>query len=454
VASRGVFILRSGVSGLVKHAVPAHPVRATALAPAAARRALGAVALAAMLVAGVVLGAGAAGQRLYFFVPAARPGFPDWMRGPLAHLGLRLDPHDGAVLLVVLFAGYLVALACAEQIPARLVIAVIVALHGVFLLAPPLFSADVFGYIDYARLGAIHGLDPYTHGALSAPGDDVAPFVRWHNIPSPYGPLFTLASYTLAHLSVAVTLWVYKVLAAVAGLGCVALVWRLAARTGQQPRRAAILVGLNPLFVVYGVGGAHNDLLMQLLVLGAIASVLHQRDGAAGTQIALAALTKASAGLVAPFLIAGAHRPARAFVAALAAVVVVGLAGLAIIGKHEFEFVAQLFTQQELVALYSVPNQLGVLLGQGGLTPPVRAACTAAFVLAVLWLLLRAWRGANWIACAGWATLAALMTSAWLTPWYVVWLLPLAAIPPSRPLRLATLMFCAYVLLTRVVYYL
>jgi len=28
---------------------------------------------------------------------------------------------------------------------------------AVVLLAPPLFSADVFSYIDYARLGAIHG---------------------------------------------------------------------------------------------------------------------------------------------------------------------------------------------------------------------------------------------------------------------------------------------------------
>ena len=441
------------MSGLVKQAVASQPVRASPTA-AAAGGALGMVALAGMLVAGVVLAAGAAGQRLYFFVPAARPEFPGWMRGPLAHLGLRLDPHDGALLLVVLFACYLAVLACAGEIPARLVIAAIVALHVVFLLAPPLFSADVFGYIDYARLGAIHGLDPYTHGALSAPGDDAARFVRWHNIPSPYGPVFTLASYALAHLSVAVTLWVYKAIAAIAGLGCVALVWRLAARTGQQQRRAAMLVGLNPLFVAYGVGGAHNDLLVQLLVLGAIACVLRERDGAAGIQIALAALTKASAGLVAPFVIVGSRRRARAFTAALAAAVIVGLAGLAILGEHEFEFFAQIFTQQKLIALYSVPNQLGLLLGHGGLTTSVRAACTAAFVLALLWLVVRAWQGANWIACAGWATLATLMTSAWLTPWYVVWLLPLAAIAPSRSLRLATLTFCAYVLATRVTYYL
>jgi len=90
-----------------------------------------------------------------------------------------------------------------------------------------------------------------------------------------------------------------------------------------------------------------------------------------------------------------------------------------------------------------------VLLGQGGLTPPIRIVCTSGFILALAWLLWRTRNGAGWIACAGWATLAALVTSAWLTPWYAIWLLPLAAISPSRRLRIATLAFCAYVLATR-----
>jgi alpha-1,6-mannosyltransferase len=418
------------------------------------RRALGIGALAGILVAGVVLGAGAAGERLIFFVPAAQRSFPDWMRGPLADLGLRLDAHDGAALLVVLFAFYLVALACADRIPARLAITAIVALHAVFLLAPPLFSADVFGYIDYARLGAVHGLDPYTHGAADAPGDPAAQFVRWHDVASPYGPLFTLVSYALAHLSVAVTLWVYKAIAAIAGLGCVALVWRLAARTGQEPRRAAILVGLNPLFVVYGVGGAHNDLLLELLVLGAVAYALRGRDRAAGAQIALAVLMKASAVLVLPFLIAGAQRRGRALAGGLAAAVAVGLAGLAVLGGHLFGFVPQIFQQQRLVARYSVPSELGVLLGHDGLTTSIRVASTAGFVVAVVWLLWRALKGTDWVTCAGWATLVGLVTSVWLTPWYVVWLVPLAAIAPSRRLHVATLAFCAYIVATRVVYYL
>jgi len=426
------------------------PIRRGAFTTSALGRALGIGALAGVLGTGGALSAAAAGRRLYFFVPAARASFPGWLRGPLSGLGLQLGARAGAALLAALFACYLVALACAERIPARLAIGAIIALHVVVLLAPPLFSADVFSYIDYARLGAIHGLSPYAHGAADAPGDAVAPFVGWHEVASPYGPLFTVGSYALAHLSVGVTLWIYKAVAALAGLGCVALVWRLAVRTGQEPRRAAMLVGLNPLFAVYGVGGAHNDLLMELLVLGAIACALREHQRAAGAQLALAALTKASAGLVLPFMLAGAPRPRRALAGALGATVVAGLAGLAVLGGHPFEFVPQLFAQQRLVAHFSVPNQLGVLLGHGGLTPSIRLVCTAGFALALAWLLWRTRRGADWIAGAGWATLAALLTSAWLTPWYVVWLLPLAAIAPSRRLRLATLAFCAYLLATRV----
>ena len=40
--------------------------------------------------------------------------------------------------------------------------------HVAALAAPPLLSADVFGYLDFARLGVLHGLDPYTHTAAAA----------------------------------------------------------------------------------------------------------------------------------------------------------------------------------------------------------------------------------------------------------------------------------------------
>ncbi len=40
------------------------------------------------------------------------------------------------------------------------------------------------------------------------------------------------------------------------------------------------MVGLNPLLVVYGVGGGHNDLLMLAVLLAGIALILQHRDRA------------------------------------------------------------------------------------------------------------------------------------------------------------------------------
>jgi hypothetical protein len=92
---------------------------------------------------------------------------------------------------------------------------------------------------------------------------------------------------------------------------------------------------------------------------------------------------------------------------------------------------------------------VGSWLGLGGLTNGTRVAALALFAIALPVLLLRTWRGMHWIAGAGWATLAMLATSAWLMPWYVTWLLPLAALARDRRLVAATLALSAYLVVMR-----
>ncbi len=71
------------------------------------------------------------------------------------------------------------------------------------------------------------------------------------------------------------------------------------------------------------------------------------------------------------------------------------------------------------------------------------------FALIVAVLLRRAWRGADWLTCAGWATLALLLTMTFLMPWYIVWLLPLAALGESGGLRRATLATMVFLAVAR-----
>ena len=67
----------------------------------------------------------------------------------------------------------------------------------------------------------------------------------------------------------AASFWTLKVLLALASLATIALVWRCARLLGRDPVAAVAFVGLNPIVLVWGLGGDHNDFLMLLcIVLG------------------------------------------------------------------------------------------------------------------------------------------------------------------------------------------
>jgi hypothetical protein len=67
----------------------------------------------------------------------------------------------------------------------------------------------------------------------------------------------------------------------------------------------------------------------------------------------------------------------------------------------------------------------------------------------VIWLTVEVWRGRlDWITAAGWATVALLLTAGFLLPWYVAWLIPLAALSADRRLQGASLALTAVCLTT------
>jgi hypothetical protein len=418
-----------------------------------ARPLLAVAALAGLVLTGALLCMhAAAGQS--GFIPASWHGLPSWMAGPLPGVGDPLDSSLYTGLFVSMCGCYAIVLALARHVEPRTAVAGIVVLHVLFLLAPPLLSADLFGYIDYARIGAVHGLDPYSHGPAAVPHDSVFAFMRWRgDLPSPYGPFFTLVSYALAPLSLAASLWVLKAVATLASLAIVWLVWDAARRLRIAPAPAAMLVGLNPLVLVWAVGGAHNDLLVVAAVTGGVWLAVAGRERLAGAALVGATALKVSAGVMLPFLVAGSRGGRRresvigALVAAAAAVVitVAAFGGGGVSGMVRAQV-----DQQNVVATAALPNQVGRWLGLGGLTGGIRAVALALFVVALVALLVRTWQNRiGWIAAGGWATVAMLATSAWLMPWYVTWVLPLAALGRDRRLVAAALALCVYLVVMR-----
>jgi hypothetical protein len=109
-------------------------------------------------------------------------------------------------------------------------------------------------------MGVEHGINPYQHGPIAIAHDPVYRYVGqdWKHVATAYGPLYTLISYPFALLGVAGAVWGMKVLALLASAGTLALTWRCARLREIDPVVAILLVGANPLYVIYGLAGTHR----------------------------------------------------------------------------------------------------------------------------------------------------------------------------------------------------
>ncbi|HEY2479314.1 MAG TPA: glycosyltransferase 87 family protein [Solirubrobacterales bacterium] len=356
-------------------------------------------------------------------------------------------------------------LAAAPRRGGRVIGALIVIAVLAFACAPVLLSHDAFSYVDYARLGVRHGLDPYVNPPEAAPGDPAFSHVTWTETPSAYGPLFTLATYPLAWLPVWLAVAILKAVAAISVLGLAWVVARLAAWRGVDPARAAAFVALNPLVLVHVVGGAHNDALAMLLATLGVAALVVRRDAGGGASLVASAAIKSSSLFVAPFafvvtardsMLMGrklkqewSFRPINRFAAGvLAAALVIGVASYLAFGwewLHAFGLAGE---KQERTSHLSIPVTFARLTGidEGA----VRVAALVLFGAAVVWLLVRTWRGADWIRAGAWAGLGLLLATSWLLPWYLLWPLPLTAVSRDRLLAALLLALTAYQLGARI----
>jgi alpha-1,6-mannosyltransferase len=349
------------------------------------------------------------------------------------------------------FLAYLGVLVVAPRLGARVVGALILVAVLAFASAPVLLSHDAFSYVDYARLGVRHGLDPYVNAPEAAPGDPAFAHVTWTETPSAYGPLFTLATYPLAWLPIWLAVAILKAVAAISVLGIAWIVSRLAAWRGVDPTRAAAFVALNPLVLVHVVGGAHNDGLAMLLTTLGVAGLVVRREASAGASLVASAAIKSSSLFVAPFALVAAIREratARLAAGALGAAVIIGVAGYLAFGwewLHAFGLAGE---NQGRTSHLSIPVTFARLTGIDG--NAVRVAALAIFGVAVAWLLVRTWRGADWIRAAAWAGTGLLLATSWLLPWYLLWPLPLAAVARDRLLVALLLALTAYQLGARI----
>ncbi len=170
---------------------------------------------------------------------------------------------------------------------------------------------------------------------------------------------------------------------------------------------------------------------------------------AAGASLFAAVAIKFTAVLVLPFMFVAARdwgRRAKLVAGVVALLVPLAAVSLWLFGPH----LPNVADQNRILTQFSVPNVLGLLYnGQGG-THAVLRDMEIVVVLVAVYQLLRTLlsRDHDWLAGSGWAMLALIASAAWLMPWYVIWLLPLAALARGISLRLATVALTLFLMLT------
>jgi hypothetical protein len=222
-------------------------------------------------------------------IGASQPASPFSLKQPDAWFFGIPDPGthaEGLLLsLVLVFAGMLVlsrvwfdlarALGRHHGVPVARLAVVFAVWVLPLLVAPPLFSRDVYSYAAQGEM-VTHGITPYQYGPSTL---GAGPFVTnvdplWGNAPAPYGPVFLRVDGLL------VTLTGHNPLATVVGLRLLALVGvvllavfvpKLAEACGRDPASAFALAVLNPITLLHLIGGAHNDALMLGILVAGVA---------------------------------------------------------------------------------------------------------------------------------------------------------------------------------------
>ncbi|MEU4167211.1 polyprenol phosphomannose-dependent alpha 1,6 mannosyltransferase MptB, partial [Streptomyces sp. NPDC026665] len=244
-----------------------------------------------------------------------------------AVLGL-VGVYFGVVLLIAAWALLGTVVRGPEPPAPRALLLVLATWAAPLLLAPPLFSRDVYSYLAQGAMVDAH-IDVYAYGPARLGGplaEEVAPV--WRSTTTPYGPVFLAVARGLSALTrgeIPAGLLGMRVVALLGVALMAAALPRLARHSGADPAAALWLGALNPLVLLHLVAGAHNDAIMLGLLGVGLVAARGRRPALGIVLVTLAALVKAPAalGLVAVIALRGRGQGRRG-IARVTATTVVG----------------------------------------------------------------------------------------------------------------------------------
>ncbi|MBO0784280.1 MAG: hypothetical protein J2P37_36210, partial [Ktedonobacteraceae bacterium] len=156
----------------------------------------------------------------------------------------------------------------------------------VFVLTPAMLSHDIFSYAGYGRLQVLYHANPYFTSLAIFPHDSFRAINDWPGVPSAYGPIWQMISGVLVPVigdSPSRAILAYRSLALMGHLLNVVLIMCILQALGRSSRTVAsgmLLYAWNPLVLEESVMGGHNDVLMMtLILLGLLFSVRNVERG-------------------------------------------------------------------------------------------------------------------------------------------------------------------------------
>ncbi len=365
----------------------------------------------------------------------------------------------------------------------------------------PVTTTDLYGYVARGYLFARLHLNPMTTPASLLPGG-----LTVNRPAAPYGPAWLLIAGGVSAISddnLLLNMLAFKLIGLAAAAIAVWLVDSLARRLSPERRlRVTALFAWSPLLVFESVGNGHNDIVMAALVLGALALMLRDRPRWALVCLVLGALIKYESAIFIPLWLVyevrrrlalppaavaattnapphvRVYRRVRSALAAarqadlrrvaplLASASAIGVALVAACyapfwdGLNTFTGLGQqlrpLYYNSSLVGFISGPLQIIVpSQHDAALDKTLRLVFYTLFFIYAYIQTARLWRVGQRITLDDVVSAAAKITFAalllitfWFQPWYVVWLLPLAALSREPFIRRQGTIFAAGALLT------
>ncbi len=149
-------------------------------------------------------------------------------------------------------------------------------LATISIFSYPLTAIDFFVYAIWTRGWALYSLNPLASAPETFPNTDqwLNLAGEWIDVSSPYGPLWELLSLGAFYSSggeFLAQLFALKILAALAYLGCVWLVYKILQLLQPQWAGAgAIAFGWSPLVLLESVQNGHNDIVMVFFMLAGV----------------------------------------------------------------------------------------------------------------------------------------------------------------------------------------